>query len=158
VVERLGLAGPDLAVDLGTANTVVFRGGRGVVLFEPSVVAVDERTGAVLAVGEQARRMIGRTPATIQASRRATARSRRGSEAPGRPRSNRKAERLIQRLLNEWAYARIYGSSTERTAALPIYLDRYNQRRPHAGLNHQPPATSHQPPASRLSNVIGNYS
>src|SRR3954452_2954289 len=69
VVDRLGLARPDLAVDLGTANTVVFRAGRGIVVFEPSVVAVDERTGAVLAVGEQARRMIGRTPATIRASR-----------------------------------------------------------------------------------------
>ena len=58
-----------LAVDLGTANTVVFRRGEGVVLFEPSVVAIDERSGAVQAVGEQARRMIGRTPAHIRATR-----------------------------------------------------------------------------------------
>ena len=70
---------------------------------------------------------------------------------PGRPRTNGKAERLIQTLLNEWAYARIYGSSTERRAALPIYLDRYNYRRPHGSLNHQPPA-------SRLNNLVGNYS
>jgi transposase InsO family protein len=69
---------------------------------------------------------------------------------PGRPRTNGKAERLIQTLLNEWAYARIYGSSAERTAALPIYLDRYNYRRPHGSLKHQPPA-------SRLNNVVGNY-
>ena len=69
---------------------------------------------------------------------------------PGRPRTNGKAERLIQTLLNEWAYARIYGSSAERTAALPLYLDRYNYRRPHGSLNHQPPA-------SRLNNVVGNY-
>jgi transposase InsO family protein len=69
---------------------------------------------------------------------------------PGRPRTNGKAERLIQTLLNEWAHARIYGSSTERTAALPLYLDRYNYRRPHGSL-------SHQPPASRLSNLLGNY-
>ena len=68
---------------------------------------------------------------------------------PRRPRTNGKAERLIQTLLNEWAYARIYGSSSERTAALPLYLDRYNYRRPHGSL-------SHQPPASRLNNVIGN--
>src|SRR5881394_3838601 len=60
---------PQLAVDLGTANTVVFRRGEGVVLFEPSVVAIDERTGDVQAVGEHARRMIGRTPATISATR-----------------------------------------------------------------------------------------
>ena len=58
-----------LAVDLGTANTVVFRRGEGVVLFEPSVVAIDERTGQVQAVGDQARRMIGRTPAHIRATR-----------------------------------------------------------------------------------------
>src|SRR6185437_10565362 len=50
-------------------NTVVFRRGEGVVLFEPSVVAVDERTGEVQAVGAQARQMIGRTPAYIKATR-----------------------------------------------------------------------------------------
>jgi transposase InsO family protein len=70
---------------------------------------------------------------------------------PRRPRTNGKAERLIQTLLNEWAYARIYGSSAERTTALTSYLDRYNYRRPHGSLNHQPPA-------SRLNNVVGNYS
>jgi rod shape-determining protein MreB len=59
----------DVAVDLGTANTVVFRRGDGVVLLEPSVVAIDERTRRVHAVGNEARRMIGRTPATITASR-----------------------------------------------------------------------------------------
>jgi transposase InsO family protein len=69
---------------------------------------------------------------------------------PGRPRTNGKAERLIQTLLNEWAYARVYGSSTERTEALHLYLDRYNYRRPHGSLNHQPPA-------SRLNHVVGNY-
>jgi rod shape-determining protein MreB and related proteins len=58
-----------LAVDLGTANTVVFRRGSGIVLFEPSVVAIDERTGEVHAVGAEARRMIGRTPANISATR-----------------------------------------------------------------------------------------
>ena len=58
-----------LAVDLGTANTVVFRRGEGIVLFEPSVVAIDERTGEVQAVGAQARQMIGRTPAHIRATR-----------------------------------------------------------------------------------------
>lgn len=69
---------------------------------------------------------------------------------PRRPQTNGKAERLIKTLLNEWAYARIYGSSAERTAALPLYLDRYNYRRPHGSL-------SHQPPASRLNNLVGNY-
>jgi rod shape-determining protein MreB len=58
-----------LAVDLGTANTVVFQRGEGIVLFEPSVVAIDERSGEVHAFGDQARRMIGRTPAYIRAIR-----------------------------------------------------------------------------------------
>jgi rod shape-determining protein MreB len=61
--------GGSLAVDLGTANTVVFVRGEGIVLFEPSVIAVDEVTNNVLAVGEQAREMIGRTPASIRATR-----------------------------------------------------------------------------------------
>jgi len=59
----------DMAVDLGTANTVVFVRGEGIVLFEPSVVAIDDTTGDVHAVGEEARRMIGRTPASIRAIR-----------------------------------------------------------------------------------------
>jgi rod shape-determining protein MreB len=58
-----------VAVDLGTANTVVYVRGEGVVVFEPSVVAVDDRSGEVHAVGEEAKRMIGRTPATIRALR-----------------------------------------------------------------------------------------
>src|SRR2546430_4304132 len=61
--------GRDLAVDLGTANTLVFIRGRGIVLFEPSVVAFSEEPGKVQAVGSEARRMIGRTPATIRATR-----------------------------------------------------------------------------------------
>src|SRR3954465_12552885 len=59
----------DMAIDLGTANTVVHVRGRGIVLSEPSVVAIDERTGEVNAVGADAQRMIGRTPATISATR-----------------------------------------------------------------------------------------
>jgi rod shape-determining protein MreB len=62
-------AGGDVAVDLGTANTVVYVRGRGIVLSEPSVVAIDQRTGEVHAVGADAQRMIGRTPATISADR-----------------------------------------------------------------------------------------
>ena len=62
-------ASGDVAVDLGTANTVVYVRGRGIVLSEPSVVAMDERTGEVHAVGAEAQLMIGRTPATISASR-----------------------------------------------------------------------------------------
>ncbi len=61
--------GRDMAVDLGTANTLVYVRGRGIVLNEPSVVAVNVKDGRPLAVGAEAKRMIGRTPAHIQAVR-----------------------------------------------------------------------------------------
>lgn len=61
--------GRDMAVDLGTANTLVYVRRRGVLLDEPSVVAIDESTGEVLAVGHEAKRMIGRTPDGISAIR-----------------------------------------------------------------------------------------
>ena len=59
----------DLAIDLGTANTLVYTRGEGVVLAEPSVIAMNERTSEVLAMGRDAWRMIGRTPAHIVAVR-----------------------------------------------------------------------------------------
>ncbi len=59
---------------------------------------------------------------------------------PYRPRTNGKAERFIQTLQNEWAYARLYASSTERAAHLDAWLNHYNYRRPHGSLGHQPPA------------------
>src|SRR6201990_348919 len=61
--------GGDIAVDLGTANTGIYVRGRGIVLSEPSVVAMDQRTNEVHAVGSDAQRMIGRTPANISADR-----------------------------------------------------------------------------------------
>jgi rod shape-determining protein MreB and related proteins len=61
--------GRDMAVDLGTANTLVYVRGRGIVLNEPSVVAVNIKDGRPLAVGAEAKRMIGRTPGHIQAVR-----------------------------------------------------------------------------------------
>src|SRR5213082_3030146 len=61
--------GRDMAVDLGTANTLVFVRGRGIVLDEPSVVAVNSRDGRPLAVGIEAKKMIGRTPEHIKAIR-----------------------------------------------------------------------------------------
>jgi rod shape-determining protein MreB len=64
-----GLGGREIAVDLGTANTLVYVRGRGIVLSEPSVVAIDQRTGEVHAVGIEAKRMLGRTPGTISAIR-----------------------------------------------------------------------------------------
>ncbi len=54
----------DLAIDLGTANTLVYERSRGIVLNEPSVIALNSRTGDVLAMGHEAWQMIGRTPAT----------------------------------------------------------------------------------------------
>src|SRR5580698_8544449 len=67
--NRLSLLGRDMAVDLGTANTLVYVRGRGIVLNEPSVVAIDVKDGKALAVGAEAKRMIGRTPSNIQAVR-----------------------------------------------------------------------------------------
>ena len=64
-----GFGARDMAVDLGTANTLVYVRGRGIVLSEPSVVAIDERHGDVHAVGLEAKRMLGRTPGTITAIR-----------------------------------------------------------------------------------------
>ena len=61
--------GRDLAVDLGTANTLIYERGRGIVLDEPSVVAIDVNTGQPVAVGAEAKRMLGRTPAHIRAIR-----------------------------------------------------------------------------------------
>ena len=65
----LGLWSTDMGIDLGTANTLVHVRGRGIVLDEPSVVAVSKRTGQVLSVGTEARKMLGRTPADIVAMR-----------------------------------------------------------------------------------------
>ncbi len=61
-----GFGGRDMAVDLGTANTLVYVRGRGIVLSEPSVVAIDSRTGEVHAVGIEAKRMLGAYPGDDQ--------------------------------------------------------------------------------------------
>jgi rod shape-determining protein MreB len=61
----MSVVGRDIAVDLGTANTLVYVRGRGIVLNEPSVVAVNTHNGAVLAVGAEAKKMMGRTPGNI---------------------------------------------------------------------------------------------
>src|ERR1700709_2943195 len=63
------LGGRGMAVDLGPANTLVYVRGRGIVLSEPSVVAIDTQTGQVHAAGGEAKRMIGRTPGNITAIR-----------------------------------------------------------------------------------------
>ena len=67
--SSLSFLGRDMAVDLGTANTLVYVRGRGVVLNEPSVVAINTNTKGILAVGTEAKRMIGRTPGNIVAIR-----------------------------------------------------------------------------------------
>jgi transposase InsO family protein len=69
---------------------------------------------------------------------------------PYRPRTNGKAERFIQTLVNRWAHGAIYGSSAERAAALAGWLDHYNFTRPHGSLAKQPPGT-------RLTKVTRNY-
>ena len=67
--RALGFFSSDIGIDLGTANTLVYVKGQGVVLCEPSVVAIDKSTHSVLAVGEEAKRMLGRTPGNIVAIR-----------------------------------------------------------------------------------------
>lgn len=63
------MAGADIGIDLGTANVLVYVDGKGIVLEEPSVVAIEKNTNTVLAVGNEARKMIGRTPANIEVIR-----------------------------------------------------------------------------------------
>ena len=69
MAANLSFIGRDMAIDLGTANTLVYVRGRGIVLNEPSVVAINQTTGGILAVGIEAKKMIGRTPGNIVAIR-----------------------------------------------------------------------------------------
>ena len=59
----------DIAIDLGTANSLVYVRNKGIVINEPSVVAVNQKTGQILAIGEEARKMVGRTPSYIRATK-----------------------------------------------------------------------------------------
>lgn len=65
----LGLFSHDIGIDLGTANTLVYVRGQGIIINEPSVVAINQKTKQILAIGEDARRMVGRTPSNIVAVR-----------------------------------------------------------------------------------------
>lgn len=65
----LGLLSHDIGIDLGTANTLVYVRGKGIVINEPSVVAINTRTKQVLAIGDEAKKMVGKTPASIVATR-----------------------------------------------------------------------------------------
>jgi rod shape-determining protein MreB len=67
--QILGMFSNDIGVDLGTANTLIFVKGKGIVLTEPSIVAVDKTQGKVLAIGKEAKEMIGKTPEHIQVIR-----------------------------------------------------------------------------------------
>jgi len=64
-----GKLSKDVGIDLGTATTLVYVRGRGIVINEPSVVAVNQKTGQILAIGDEAKKMVGRTPAHISATR-----------------------------------------------------------------------------------------
>jgi len=64
-----GMFSHDIGIDLGTANTLVYVRGKGIIINEPSTVAINQRTKQVLAIGEEARKMVGRTPAHIVAIR-----------------------------------------------------------------------------------------
>jgi transposase InsO family protein len=75
---------------------------------------------------------------------------------PYRPRTNGKAERFIRTLLGGWAYGAIYGSSTERAAALCDWLDHYNSRRPHGSLSHKTPL-ERLTALQQQNNLVGSY-
>lgn len=67
--KLLGIWSKDIGIDLGTANTLVYVRGKGIVINEPSIVALNKKTGKILAIGSEARRMIGRTPGYIDVTR-----------------------------------------------------------------------------------------
>jgi len=67
--KLLSYLSKDLAIDLGTVNSLVYIRGEGIVINEPSVIAINQKTGQILAIGEEARKMVGKTPAHIVASR-----------------------------------------------------------------------------------------
>lgn len=69
MIDRFLSFSRDVGIDLGTANTLVYVGGRGIVINEPSVIAINQKTGQVVAVGSEAKNMVGRTPSHIVASR-----------------------------------------------------------------------------------------
>ncbi|MCS7284322.1 MAG: rod shape-determining protein MreB, partial [Hydrogenobacter thermophilus] len=68
-MSLLGFFSNNIGIDLGTANTVIYADGKGIVLYEPSIVAIDTRTKRVIAVGREAKEMLGKTPESIQAIR-----------------------------------------------------------------------------------------
>ena len=67
--KLFGFWSKDIGIDLGTANTLVYVRGKGIVINEPSIVAVNQKTGRILAIGEEAKKMVGRTPGYIMVSR-----------------------------------------------------------------------------------------
>jgi len=69
IANLFGFIPNNIGIDLGTANTVVYVQGKGIVLYEPSIVAIDVRNGRVLAVGKEAKDMLGKTPGSIQTIR-----------------------------------------------------------------------------------------
>jgi rod shape-determining protein MreB and related proteins len=70
ILDRFwGIFSHDIGIDLGTANTLVYVRGKGIIINEPSIVAINQKTKQVLAIGEEARKMVGRTPAHIVAIR-----------------------------------------------------------------------------------------
>src|SRR3989338_2605735 len=67
--KLLSYISSNIAIDLGTATSLVYLQGKGIVINEPSVVAINQKTGQILAIGNEAKKMVGRTPAYIVATR-----------------------------------------------------------------------------------------
>src|SRR3989339_946087 len=68
-MKFLNIFSKDMGIDLGTANTLVYVRGKGIVINEPSVVAINKKTGQILAIGSEAKKMVGKTPSHIVATR-----------------------------------------------------------------------------------------
>ncbi len=110
-------------------------------------------------LGITVERILSDNGACYRSDAHATAREQLGIQRhlftrPYRPRTNGKAERFIQTLINRWAYGAIYGSPAQRTAALPGWLTHYNFTRRHGSLSHKPPGTR----LRELTNPPRNYS
>jgi transposase InsO family protein len=124
----------------------------------PAAAAFLERAVACFrSMGIEPRRVLSDNGACYRSNAHADACHRLGLRhsftRPYRPRTNGKAERFIQTLTNRWAHGAIYGTSAERTRALPGWLTHYNFTRRHGALNHKPPAAR----LNELNNLAENY-
>ncbi len=124
---------------------------------ETAAVFPERAVASYRSQGVEVERVMTDNGAAYRSTAHAQACSRLGlrhfTTRPYRPRTNGTAERFIRTLLAGWAYARLYGSSEERTHLLSDWLNHYNWRRPHGSLRHKPPGAR----LAELNNLARNY-